>query len=381
LAEEGVLLRWFRLVVDGRPRYEALRELLLSGPYPTRNVADNLADITAQVAANHQGARDLLRLVEQQGWPTVAAYMGHIQRAAEKKTRAALARLVPGRRQFVDHLDDGSPIAVTIDIAESPETAEVAAVIDFTGSAPVASGNLNANPAIVTAAVMYCLRLLIDEEIPLNEGVLSAVKLVLPAGILNPPERDTPTECPAIVGGNVETSQRVVDVLLGAFELAAASQGTMNNLLFGDTTFGYYETICGGSGATAYSSGADAVHTHMTNTRLTDPEVLELRYPVRLHEFSIRRGSGGRGRCSGGAGVVRRIEFLRRLDVSILSQRRGPYAPFGMQGSEPGALGRNVLIRVDGRRESLPALAQLSVEPGEMLELQTPGGGGWGSIV
>jgi 5-oxoprolinase (ATP-hydrolysing) len=268
LAEEGVLIRNFRLVERGRSRMDALRDLLLGAPFPTRAVVDNLADVTAQVAANRQGVRDLLRLVERYGLEVVAAYMDHIQAAAERKMRAALARLPDGRHAFTDHLDDGSPIAAAITIDGD------SAVIDFTGTGPVMEGNLNANRAIVTAAVMYVMRCLIDEDIPLNQGVLAPIEIVLPECLLNPPERESPEECAAVVGGNVETSQRVTDVLLGALGLAAASQGTMNNVLFGDESFGYYETICGGSGATAEADGASAVHTHMTNTRLTDPEVL-----------------------------------------------------------------------------------------------------------
>ena len=320
--------------------------------------------------------------------------MRHIQTAAERKIRQALGKLSPGRREFVDHLDDGTPIRAAVTIFELPTRAADGAVgspaihaaskkpaveIDFSGTGPVSSGNLNANRAIVTAAIMYVLRLLIDEEVPLNEGVLAPVRLVLPECVLNPPEREQPEDCAAVAGGNVETSQRVVDVLLGAFGLAAASQGTMNNLLFGDGTFGYYETICGGAGATALEPGADAVHTHMTNTRLTDPEVLERRYPVRLHEFAIRRGSGGAGRQRGGDGVVRRLEFLRPLAVSILSQRRGPYRPYGAEGGQPGALGRNTLHRADGTTVDLGSSAQLDVGAGDILVIETPGGGGLGA--
>ena len=296
-----------------------LRELLLAGTYPTRSVEDNLADLSAQVAANRQGMRDLLQLVEHYTWPVVDAYMGHIQDAAQRKMRQALSRLPDGQRRFIDHLDDGSPITVAITVSGDEAT------IDFTGTGAVLPGNLNANRAIATAAVMFCLRCLIDEDIPLNQGVLAPIEIILPECLLNPPAFDLPEQCAAIVGGNVETSQRVVDVLLGALGLAAASQGTMNNLLFGNDTFGYYETICGGSGATATSRGADAIHTHMTNTRLTDPEILEYRYPVKLLEFSIRRGSGGAGQHRGGDGIVRRIEFLQDLSVSTLCQRRGEY--------------------------------------------------------
>jgi 5-oxoprolinase (ATP-hydrolysing) len=377
LAEEGVLIRNFRLLAAGEPRFDALGELLSSAPLPSRAVADNLADVAAQVAANRQGVVQLEALVAREGWPMIEAYMRHIQTAAERKTRIALSRLSPGRREFVDHLDDGSPIRVAITLF--PGSDGPAAEIDFTGTGPVLPGNLNANQAIVTAALMYVLRLLIDEDIPLNEGVLSPVRVVLPECLLNPPSRDRPELCAAMAGGNVETSQRVVDVLLGAFGLAAASQGTMNNLLFGDAHFGYYETLCGGSGATADEPGADAVHTHMTNTRLTDPEILERRYPVRLLGFSIRRGSGGRGQRRGGDGVVRRLEFLRPLEVSILSQRRGPYPPYGMAGGEPGSLGRNTLRRADGTTLDLGACSQFSLALGDVLTIETPGGGGWGA--
>ncbi|HVW37113.1 MAG TPA: hydantoinase B/oxoprolinase family protein, partial [Pirellulales bacterium] len=374
LAEEGVLIRNFKLVDRGESRFDELRTLLTTAPYPTRNVADNLADVTAQVAANHQGARDLADLIERYTLPVVEAYMEHIQSAAERKMRAALARLPDGEHRFVDHLDDGSPIAVNFHVEGD------SAVIDFTGTGPVLADNLNANRAIVTAAAMYCLRSLIGEDIPLNQGVLTPVRLVLPVCLLNPPEGSTPEQSAAMVGGNVETSQRVVDAILGALGVAAASQGTMNNLLFGDATFGYYETICGGAGATVDSEGADAVHTHMTNTRLTDPEVLEQRYPVRVREFSIRRGSGGAGAHRGGDGIVRRIEFLRQLDVSILSQRRGPYPPYGVGGGQPGALGRNSLTRADGRQEVLAGQVQFVAEPGDVLTIETPGGGGYGSV-
>jgi 5-oxoprolinase (ATP-hydrolysing) len=372
LAEEGVLIRNFKLVAAGRSRLDELRELLLAGPYPTRNVRDNLEDVQAQVAANQQGVRDLRRLIERYTLPVVEAYMRHIQDAAEQKMRAALARLPDGRHVFTDHLDDGSPIAVAITVRGD------SAVIDFTGTGPVLAGNLNANRAIVTAAVMYVMRCLIDEDIPLNQGVLAPVEIVLPECLLNPPERESPEKSAAVVGGNVETSQRTVDALLGALGVAAASQGTMNNLTFGDGTFGYYETICGGSGATGDSDGADAVHTHMTNTRLTDPEVLERRCPVRLVEFSIRRGSGGRGSHRGGDGVVRRIEFRKPLDVAILAQRRTEYPPYGLAGGQPGALGRNTLQHVDGRIEQLPGAVQFRAEPGDVLTIETPGGGGFG---
>ncbi len=373
LAEEGVLIRNFKLVDAGTPRTDALHSLLTSGRFPSRNPSENLADIAAQVAANEQGARDLWRLVDRHSWTVVQAYMQHIQAAAEQKMRLALAGLEDRTYTFTDHLDDGSPICVAITVAGD------AATFDFSGTGPVLPTNLNANRAIVTAAVMYCLRLLIGEDIPLNHGVLAPVTIILPECLLNPPASESAAACAAVVGGNVETSQRVVDVILGALGIAAASQGTMNNVLFGDETFGFYETICGGAGATSDTDGADAVHTHMTNTRITDPEVLEQRYPVRIHEFSIRAQSGGRGRQRGGNGVTRRIEFLRPLAVSVLTQRRGEYQPFGLHGGDDGSSGSNVILRRDGQEEVLGSSAQTTVDPGDQLRIQTPGGGGYGS--
>lgn len=392
LAEEGVLIRNFKLHSQHPSQnFEAeLKSLLASGAYPSRAVDDNLADVAAQVAANHTGVQQLRQLVDRQSWPVVKAYMGHIQAAASAKMRQALRGLLNpdatsalqprhsslSSRHFslTDHLDDGSAICARITI-EGDE-----ATVDFTGTGPVLDSNLNANRAIVTAAVLYVFRCLIRDDIPLNSGVLDPVKIILPECLLNPPAHADPAQCAAMVGGNVETSQRVVDVLLGALGAAAASQGTMNNLTFGDGTFGYYETICGGSGATPTAAGADAVHTHMTNTRLTDPEVIERRYPVRIHEFSIRRGSGGAGRHRGGDGIVRKIEFLKPLRVSILSERRGPYSPFGLDGGSAGELGKNQLQRHEGTHISdLGGKVCMDVGSGDLLTIQTPGGGGYGS--
>lgn len=376
LNEEGVLIRNFKLLDRGQSREAELRQLLLAGPYPTRAIHDNLADLSAQVAANQMGAHAIQDLIRQKSLPVVLAYMRHVQFAAEQKTRMALRAIPDGVYRWKDCLDDGSPLVVSITIDQ--DRAEV----DFTGTGPVLPGNLNANRAIVTAAVLYVFRCLIDEEIPLNSGVLSPITIRLPECFLNPPDDPDPAKCAAIVGGNVETSQRIVDALLGALGLAAASQGTMNNLTFGDQTFGYYETICGGSGATRNAPGADAVHTHMTNTRLTDPEVLEWRYPVRLHEFSIRRGSGGVGFHRGGDGVIRRLEFLKPLRLSILSERRGPYPPFGLEDGQPGRYGRNSLKRAGSDDDQdLGGKVQITVEPGDVLTIETPGGGGFGSPV
>ena len=372
LADEGVLIRNLRIVRQGVFQEAALRDLLTAGPHPSRRPDDNVADVTAQIAANQTGVHLLDQLVARHTLSTVQQYMRFIREAAAAKVRRALAAMSDGEYRCVDHLDEGSPIEACITITGD------SARVCFVGTGPVLASNLNANRAIVTSAVLYVFRTLIDEEIPLNGGVLIPVTIELPECLLNPPAHDDPAKCAAIVGGNVETSQRVVDVLLGALKLAAASQGTMNNLTFGDATFGYYETICGGSGATRHAHGADAVQVHMTNTRLTDVELLEQRYPVRVHRFAIRRGSGGRGQQHGGDGIIREIEFLRPMTASILSQRRGPYPPPGMEGGEPGQLGRNTLIRASGQSTDLGAAAQMSLEPGDRLRIETPGGGGWG---
>jgi 5-oxoprolinase (ATP-hydrolysing) len=380
LSEEGVLIRNLRLVAAGQSRFEELRKLLSEAPYPSRSVEANLADVEAQVAANRQGAIDLLAMVERYTEPVVIAFMNHVQDAAELKVRQALARLPVGTHSFTDYLEtaDGVSVPIAVQFTIHDASQRIAATIDFTGTGPVVAGNLNANRAIVTAAVNYVLRLLVAEDIPLNHGVLRPIEIVLPECLLNPLPGATPETTPAVAGGNVETSQRVVDVLLGALGLAGASQGTMNNLLFGDTTFGYYETICGGSGATADGPGADAVQVHMTNTRLTDPEILERRFPVRVRRFAVRRGSGGQGANRGGDGVVRELEFLRPLTVSLISERRGPHPPYGAHGGGPGAIGRNRLVRADGTTVELPGIIQLSVEPGDVLIVETPGGGGYG---
>ena len=372
LAEEGVLISNLKLVDRGVPQFERLREILTGAPYPSRNSDENLADVRAQIAANQSGSRGLEKLVDQHGQSKVESYMGFIQDAADSQVRKAIGKLPNGVHHFRDALDNGATICVSVTVrGEQVE-------IDFAGTESVLSGNQNANPAIVNSAVMYVLRLLIDSDIPLNEGVMKPVTVRIPRDcFLNPMPGDSPETSPAIVGGNVETSQRVVDVLLGALGIAAASQGTMNNWLMGDESFGYYETIGGGSGATSVGDGADAVHVHMTNTRLTDPEILETRYPVVLREFSIRTGSGGAGRKRGGDGMVREIEFLKPLDVSLLTNRRSR-SPYGMSGGEPGTAGKNTLVRQSGEEIPLESRAQLKVKPGDVLRIETPGGGGFG---
>ncbi len=384
LGEEGVLIRCFKLGRGNTADVAGLRALLGSGAYPSRAVDDNVADINAQIAAGETGRQRLIELADKHGLATVQTYMGYLRDATRTRLMRALRRLKPGTYRFDDAMDDGTKIAVVATVTHGARD-DASVHFDFSGCGPVHAGNLNANRAIVRAAVLYVLRCLIDEDIPLNDGVMAAVTIDVRAGsILNPPGGDDPNQLAAVVGGNVETSQRVVDVLLGAFGMAAASQGTMNNFIFGRQAtagkpgFGYYETIAGGAGAGPSFAGADAVHTHMTNTRITDPEVLEDRFPVRVRGFGIRRGSGGAGAWRGGDGIVRTIEFLAPATVSLLTSRRAS-RPFGLQGGEPGMAGENRLTRVGGNTESLPGIAQFEVGAGDVVTLSTPGGGGYGS--
>jgi 5-oxoprolinase (ATP-hydrolysing) len=375
LAEEGVVLPPLYLLRGGEERWEEIRERLLAGPYPTRAIDENLADLRAAVAANHRGAESLSALAREHGADAVARFMAALEARAEARLRGALERF--GRRDLeaFERLDDGSPLAVRLSIRPGEAKAVIA---DFAGSAGVHPGNLNAPPAVVQSAVIYVLRLLLAEPLPLNEGLLRPVEIRTPPGILAPPFPDDPREAPAVVGGNVETSQRLVGLLLKALGLAASSQGTMNNLLFGDGRFGYYETVCGGAGGGPGFAGASAVHTHMTNTRITDPEILERRYPVRLHRFAVRSGSGGAGRHPGGEGAVREIEFLAPMSLSILSQHRRA-GPYGAAGGEPGQPGRQRLVRASGEVEELAPIDGREVLSGDRLILETPGGGGWGT--
>jgi len=371
LIEEGVVIAPRRLVRRGEADWQAIREVLIGGRFPTRALEDNLADLRAAVAANHAGARALEKLADEHGAGTVRRYMARLKAVAEARIRDALSRMPDGLYRAGETLDDGTPLAVTIDLRGD------GALLDFAGSGPVHPGSLNATPAIVHSAVIYVLRLMIREPLPLNEGLLRAVEIRIPPGILNPGFADDPAEAPAVVGGNVETSQRLVDTLLKALGLAACSQGTMNNVIFGGERFGYYETVCGGCGAGPGFDGADAVHSHMTNTRITDPEIVELRYPVRVERFAIRRGSGGRGRHRGGDGAVRELTFLAPVSLSLLTQHR-TVAPYGMQGGRPGKPGAQRLIRAGGEVVELRPIDGAEVEAGDRLVLETPGGGGWG---
>jgi 5-oxoprolinase (ATP-hydrolysing) len=377
LIEEGVVIPPAYLIRKREPRWDAARRLLLEAPFPTRAVEENLADLRAAAAANHRGAEALVSLAREHGREAVARYMAALKAQAGARLSAALARLSAGSYEATERLDDGSPIAVRIEIG-GPGARPVAA-IDFAGSAGVHPGNLNAPPAVVRSAILYVLRLLIAEPMPLNEGILEAVDIHIPPGMLNPPFPEDPAEAPAVVGGNVETSQRLVDALLKALGLAACSQGTMNNVLFGSERFGFYETVCGGAGAGPGFCGASAVHTHMTNTRITDPEVLEHRYPVRLERFAVRAGSGGEGTYGGGDGVIRELTFLEPMSLSLLTQHRVE-APYGMDGGGPGLRGRQRLVRAAGEVEELAPVDGREVGPGDRLILETPGGGGWGAL-
>lgn len=375
LADEGVLLDNITAVAAGIERLDRVEKILCGGRWPSRSPQDNLADLRAQIAANQMGGRELQRLVEENTLPVVQQMMEEIRMAARQLVERRLASIPDGNHCFSDQMDSGARIQVAV------QKQGQRLRIDFAGTDPVQPDNLNANRGIVAAATMYVLRCLLDQDIPLNDGILEPVEIVIPENcFLNPDPGPDAEHCPAIVGGNVETSQRVVDVLLGALGLAAASQGTMNNWLMGGAGFGYYETLGGGSGATADGPGTDAVHTHMSNTRLTDPEVLETRYPVRLTECAIRRGSGGAGRHRGGNGMIRSIEFLQPLTVSLLTSRRLTQ-PYGLEGGEAGSAGVNRLVRADGRVELLEFRTAVDVQPGDRLTLETPGGGGWGSPV
>ncbi len=372
LVEEGVIFSNFQIVRQGEFLHDELWQALTTARYPSRLPDENMADIQAAIAANRVGRLTIEEMIEQFGWPVLSAFMRYLNEAVAEKTVRFLNGLSDRPLQFTDQLDDGSLICLTIE----RRGAEFA--FDFGGSGPVNANSLNANPAVVKSAIMYCLRCLIGEDVPLNAGLLAPISVIIPEGMLKPPYDVDPSKRAAVFAGNVEISQRIVDVVLGAFGQVAASQGTMNNLIFGDKQFGYYETICGGSGAGAGFRGADAVHTHMTNTRITDVEIIERNYPVRIRRFAIRTGSGGAGEFRGGNGIIREIEFLKDVDLSLLTQRRRT-AAYGMKGGEPGESGENWLKR-KGETEffKLESLVQDRLRAGDVLRICTPGGGGYG---
>lgn len=367
LEEEGVVITPCLMVAAGEERFSELEDLLRGARFPSRAVSENLADLRAQAAANRSGVLAMESLLEQFGEKRVVNGMASLYSRAERLMARRLSE--PGSWQASDFLDDGTAVVAELTCQDG------FLEIDLWGSAKAHSGNLNATEGVTRSAVLYALRLWLDEDLPLNEGLLERVRIRAEGTFLQP---DFPAEtaaCPAVVGGNVETSQRLVEVLLRALQLGAESQGTMNNFLFGNERFGYYETIGGGSGATASSDGASGVHVHMTNTAITDPEVLEYRFPVRLWEFALRQESGGGGIYRGGDGLVREIECLEKMTVTFLTQRRVE-GPRGFGSGSGGRPGRQTLMREDYCRE-LPGCTTFEVHDGDRLRIETPGGGGW----
>jgi 5-oxoprolinase (ATP-hydrolysing) len=365
--QEGVLLDNFQLVKQGQFQEQKLLDILTSGSYPVRNVKQNIADLHAQIAANERGRKELLLMGDRYGLETVQSYMRHVQDNAEEYIRRAIKTLKNG--QFTYLMDDGSTIRVKITI----NYCDCSAQIDFTGTSPQQSTNLNAPLAICKAVVLYVFRTLVDDNIPLNAGCLVPLNIIVPEGCMLNPKYPA-----AVVAGNVETSQAIANALYGALGIMAASQGTMNNFTFGNTQHQYYETICGGSGAGADFNGTDAVQTHMTNSRLTDSEVLEWRFPVLVERFSIRPESGGKGLHHGGNGVIRQIRFRKAMTAAILSGHR-VVPPFGLEGGNAGVIGRNVIKRKDGTFEELGGNAEVQMQPGDVFIIETPGGGGFGA--
>ena len=364
--QEGVMIDNFQLVDKGAFREKALIDLLTGGKYPVRNVTQNVADLQAQIAANEKGVAELRKMVGHFGLDVVMAYMQHVQDNAEEQVRRVIGVLKDGG--FAYEMDDGSIIKVTVSIDREKRSAK----IDFTGTSAQQKTNFNAPSAVCKAAVLYVFRTLVDDDIPMNEGCLKPLEVIIPKGsMLNP---NYPA---AVVAGNVETSQCITDALYGALGVMAAAQGTMNNFTFGNETYQYYETICGGSGAGPDFDGCSAVHTHMTNSRLTDPEVLEWRFPVLVEDFRIRQGSGGAGLHRGGDGVIRRIRFREAMTAAMLSGHR-VIPPYGMAGGEAAKTGRNAVERTDGTVIELEHINQIEMKPGDVYVIETPGGGGYG---
>ena len=365
--EEGVLIENLRLVDQGEFQEADVIAALSSGRFPCRNIRQNLADLKAQIAANETGRRELLKMVDHYGLDVVQAYMGHVQDNAEESVRQVIGMMSDGK--FIYEMDHGAVIKVTVSV----DNADRAAVIDFSGTSPQHVGNYNAPYSICRAVVLYVFRTLVGADIPLNEGCLKPLKIIAPPGcMLNP---SFPA---AVISGNTEVSQATCNALFGALKVLAGSQGTMNNFVWGNDDFQNYETIAGGTGAGPGFDGCDAVQSHMTNTRMTDPEILEKRFPVRLEEFSIRKGSGGQGRWRGGEGAYRRLRFLAPVTVTTLcSHRKIP--PFGAGGGQPGQVGVNRAVTPDGTIVPLAGNDEIDLPAGGVFEMFTPGGGGWGA--
>jgi len=368
LEEEGVIISPTYLVRGGVVQWDKVRAIFLNAKYPTRLPEENLADLNGALAAINLGEQLLQALCKVHGSSTIKQYMSRLKQYASGLLFNKLSSLPRAKWMASEKLDDGSVLQVKVYRTKQK------LAIDFTGSAKAHAGNLNATSAIVQSVVLYVLRLLVDHPVPMNEGLMEHVQIILPDGLLNP---DFTKKQPAVVGGNTEVSQRLTDTLLKAFALAACSQGTMNNFLFGNENFGYYETICGGVGAGNGFHGADAVHQHMTNTRITDPEIMEMRYPVQLVRFEIRRNSGGKGKWNGGNGVIREIKALANLNVNLLTQHRNE-RPFGMAGGAPGKVGKQYVVRSNGKKEVLKGVQGVTLHPGDTLVIETPGGGGYG---
>ncbi|HYF18398.1 MAG TPA: hydantoinase B/oxoprolinase family protein, partial [Ramlibacter sp.] len=377
IEEEGVQIDNFKLVDRGTLREQEMLALLRSGEHPSRNPEQNLADLKAQIAANEKGVQELRKMVAQFGLDVVQAYMRHVQDNAEESVRRVITRLKDG--EFTLPLDNGARIHVSI----RADTRGRRATIDFTGTSPQQTNNFNAPRAVCMAAVLYVFRTLVDDDIPLNAGCLKPLNVIIPPGsMLNP---DPPA---SVVAGNVETSTCITNTLYGALGVMAAGQCTMNNFTFGNERHQYYETISGGSGAggefdaqgglAGGFDGTSVVQTHMTNSRLTDPEVLEFRFPVRLESYEVRQGSGGAGRWTGGNGGVRRVRFLEPMTASILSNGR-KHPSFGMAGGSPGQVGISRVVRADGQVEDLDHIGSAEMQPGDVFEIHTPGGGGFGA--
>ena len=373
LAEEGVVIPPTFIAKAGEFNWKPLEQLLKENIYPTRSFDENMADIRAAVAANYRGAEELKKLVGNYGRDEVIKYMQRLKSYASERMRSTLKNIEDGIYEATEKLDDGSQLHVKCIISGSFLS------IDFKGTSDVHPGNLNANPSIVKSVIIYVLRLLIDEPLPLNDGLLEPVEINIPIGMLNPDFPDDPTKCPAVVGGNIETSQRLTDTLLKAFNLAACSYGTMNNVLFGNDSFGYYETVAGGTGAGNGFNGADAVHQHMTNTRATDPEILEHRYPVLLNRYKIRKGSGGAGQWKGGDGIIREMKFTEAVTLSVLTQHR-TVAPYGLKSGKKGKKGSQIVNQKDGSKKELSWRDGAALIAGDSFVLKTPGGGGYGKL-
>jgi 5-oxoprolinase (ATP-hydrolysing) len=367
IEEEGVVIDNFKLVDKGRLRDKETRELLASGRYPCRNIDNNMADLEAQVAANATGIREVHRMIDSFGIEVVQAYMSHVQSNADASVRQVIERLSDGSCVYT--LDSGAQIHVKISVSKQSREA----TIDFTGTSIQDTGNYNAPLSICHAVVLYVFRTLVGSNIPLNEGCLKPLNIIAPEGSMINPNYPA-----AVISGNTEVSQAIADCLFGALEVVAGSQGTMNNFVWGNESFQNYETIAGGTGAGPGFHGASAVHSHMTNTRMTDPEVLEKRFPVRVEKFAIRKGSGGQGKWNGGDGIERKLCFLEPVTVTTLSSHRRTQ-PLGRLGGGDGATGENALIDKNGNRVVLEGNDERLLDAGDCFEMLTPGGGGWGS--